>query len=226
MTKVVLVHGAWHDARSWDALRIAWPIDQFDVDAITLPSASGDGSLEGDARALSAFCTDDEVVLVAHSYGGAVATEAAGSIKALRGVVYLAAFRPLIGESVTACARRAPARSELDAAISLDGERLVLAPAAAHALYGDIDAELVRSTSATWHAQPLATFREPLSSDVPLTVPTHYVVCRRDGAVPVTLQEEMASRCHAQSELDTSHCPQIEDPALTARHLVAIIEGL
>ncbi len=223
--RLVLVHGAWQGAWAWREVQRRWPDDLERPFALDLPSVSGAGDLTGDAQAVEAFANslDDDVILVGHSYGGVVVTEAAAGIPRLHGVVYLAALRPETGQSATDVARQTSIRSLMDAAIVREGEQLVLrSDDLASALFGTTDKELVSWALANMHPQPLATFREPTSRDLPSHVASHYVICARDKAIPPTLQESLARRCTSSSRLDASHCPHVEFPDDTARLLILL----
>ena len=115
---ILLVHGAWHGAWCWATL-------QAELDRRGLPSYAVDlpghglstlplGDLHGDAGHVASVLAgfDDEVVLVGHSYGGAVVTHAAGSAQAVADrvshLVYLTAFALDDGESVWTFARSRP----------------------------------------------------------------------------------------------------------------------
>jgi pimeloyl-ACP methyl ester carboxylesterase len=224
MSEVVFVHGAWHDSSSWRRLIDAWPAGGPAAGAIDLPSVSGDGSLTEDADALVAHCVGRErVVLVAHSYGGAVCTEAAAAIPGLRGVVYVAGLRPTVGQSVDDATRLVEDRGDIGGFMVLNGDdQVTLAPGCEAVLYGDTPDEVVRDARERWHPQARRTISEPLSRDVPFGTFTAYVICLRDRTVPVGLQRLFAARCDATVELDTSHTPQLEAPSDTAALLLGL----
>jgi pimeloyl-ACP methyl ester carboxylesterase len=226
--RVVLIHGAWGTAASWDEFTAAWGDRSPAVETITLPSEDATSDLHADADAVVTLCNgiDDDVVLVAHSYGGAVATQASTAIPRLRGIVYVAAFRPEPGTSVSEMARRAGERSQLDAAINLEGSQLFLnmdlAPAA---LYGHASAEVVARNLALLHRQSILTFQQNVDAAVPDNVRTHYVICMEDLAVPVDIQEQMAATCETSSRLIASHCPQNEEPTFLVSDLLSVFNG-
>jgi len=210
VSSVLLVHGAWQDSRTWQPVRDLWALSAA-LTAIDLPSTTGRGTLAGDADHVISYAATlrPPVVLVAHSYGGAVVTQAAGSIGELAGVMYVTAFKPELGMSVTDMSKRSPRVSDLDRAIYRDGDQLLLREEAINALYDDPEPE-ARELFAQRHPQPLATFRDPLTRDVPSDVRTHYLACTNDRAVTWELQDEMAQTCSARSELFTSHCPHVD----------------
>ncbi len=210
MSSVLLVHGAWQDSRIWKSVSDLWTLE-VPLTAVDLPSTSGHGTLANDAAYVITVAATlrPPIIVVAHSYGGAVVTQAAASVDKLAGVMYVAAFKPELGVSVTDTSKRAPRVSDLDRAIYRESDQLFLREEAINALYDDPE-PAVRDLFASRHPQPLATFRNPVTSEVPRGVPTHYVVCTNDRAVIVELQEEMAQTCSSRSQLPASHCPHVE----------------
>ncbi len=118
---VVLVHGAFVDGSTWRAVYYLLTRDGYHVAVVQNPNLS----LQGDAAAtrLIIDAQDGPVVLVGHSYGGAVITEA-GTHDKVAAVVYIAAFAPDKGESVRSIQRR-PERAGVTARVSA---RRVLVP--------------------------------------------------------------------------------------------------
>ncbi|MFM7685770.1 MAG: alpha/beta hydrolase, partial [Actinomycetota bacterium] len=121
---VVLVHGAWHGAWCWAALQHALDDRGIPSLAVDLPGHGAStlplGDLHGDAAHVGAVLDriDAPVVLVGHSYGGAVITQAAAERSDVAHLVYLAAFVPAAGESVISLLRSMPAAATLlDAAV-------------------------------------------------------------------------------------------------------------
>lgn len=96
---IVLVHGAWADTSSWDGEVAALEADGYEARAVANPLQN----LISDAGTVSAFLQtiDGPVVLVGHSYGGAVISEAAASSPNVRALVYVDAFIPDVGESAS-----------------------------------------------------------------------------------------------------------------------------
>ncbi len=210
MSSVLLVHGAWQDSRIWKSVSDLWTLE-VPLTAVDLPSTSGHGTLANDAAYVITVAATlrPPIIVVAHSYGGAVVTQAAASVDKLAGVMYVAAFKPELGVSVTDMSKRSPRVSFLDRAIYRESDQLFLREEAINALYDDPAPE-ARELFEQRHPQPLATFRDPLTRDVPPDVRTHYVVCTNDRAVSWELQEKMARTCSSRSQLPTSHCPHYD----------------
>jgi pimeloyl-ACP methyl ester carboxylesterase len=209
----ILVHGAWGGAWCWEAFT-------RDLDArgarwrtLDLPSSQVDGDpnddLAADAEVVVTVANQSEgpVVLVGHSYAGAVITEAATKVNSLEGLFYIAATIPKIGQSHSDTARLVQIRTEMDSAIHVDGPLLRLdLDAAAVALYGDCTRELREWAKSKLSTQTLASFRSVRTSP-PVDVPTRYVLCRQDHALDASLQELLCQNCDEVIEIDSDHSP-------------------
>lgn len=220
-TTYILVHGAWGGAWCWRDVGaeltrrgVAWSV-------LDLPSSTHGALpntyLADDAREVVTVARlDGPVVLVGHSYGGAVITEAADQIKNLERLVYIAALVPLLGESATETTREVHVRTLLDEAIEVDGDFLRLEPGLAKkALYQDCDEVTADWAVGQLTTQTLASFRSPRSS-FDVDVPSYYVRCTLDQAVDLSVQELMAARCNEVATLESGHTPLLSQPiALT-----------
>ena len=170
----VLVHGAWGGSWCWRDLLTQLKRRHVRVRCIDLPSSRngspGAIALADDVSEL-VLATEglEHVVLVGHSYGGMVITEAAPQVKGLRRLIYVAALVPLVGESATDVSRLVRVRTELDDAIEVEGEHLRLAPRRAEAaLYGECSSETrewaISQLSSQTVASPVAATRLRLMS--------------------------------------------------------------
>lgn len=234
---IVLVHGAWHGAWCWAALQSELDNRGFASVAIDLPghgtSTLPFGDLHDDARHVADVVAHlgRPVVLVGHSYGGAVITEAthrietSGTIRVAH-LVYLAAFCLDTGESVMDLARHESGGPvDLgDAMIPLDGGLSVLDPTkAAPALYGDCDTRAVTAALRRLCPQPLATMIQPVTDAAWRRTPATYVVCARDRSVHPGNQEYMATRCDRVVRLDTDHSPFLSKTKETADVIAGVV---
>src|SRR4029450_4667359 len=102
VTNIVLVHGGFVDGSGWEGVYRALKKDGFKVSIVQNPTLSLAGDVEAPKRVIAA--QDGPVVLVGHSYGGAVITEAGNDPKG-GGLVDIAAFAPDKGEAVSALSR-------------------------------------------------------------------------------------------------------------------------
>lgn len=217
---VVLVHGAWHGAWCFAALQSA--LDERGVPslAVDLPGHGasplpltdlyGDAAHVVDTLGHLAARGVHDPVLVGHSYGGAVITEAAHHFPAVAHLVYLAAFAVDEGESVVDLLRTLPRRDNaLGAAVRPgdDGTSTIDPVLAGPAFYGCCDAGTVAASVARLSPQPMATVAQPVRGNPRHRIASTYVVCERDEAVHPDHQRSMAERCRATVVFDTDHSP-------------------
>jgi pimeloyl-ACP methyl ester carboxylesterase len=191
------------------------------------------GDLHGDAaRVRDVLDTlDGACVLVGHSYGGAVITEA-GDHRAVQHLLYVSAMA--LDETETcagaAAAGAAAAKAsqedvpDLAAGFISDGRGSVaLNPSvAAECLYADCDPATVKWALARLGPQPVASLRQTPSTAAWRSKPSTYVVCTRDLVVPPGLQRVFAQRCTMSTEWDCGHSPFLSQPDRVAdliRHL-------
>lgn len=231
---VVLVHGAWHGAWCWERVVAGLEARRVPAVAVDLPGHGDDprplGDLHDDAASVGAVLDGLEppVVLVGHSYGGVVVTEA-GVHPAVSRLVYLCALVPDAGESAATVAQAfesvdAGPGSRLVDAVRIDDAGLVTVdPAgAAAALYNECD-----DATAAWAMARLGPQRFVTLEQAPAAVawrdrPALYVVCGRDRAVPPSLQAELARRCGDTVTWPSDHSPFLSRPA----DVVDLLAGL
>lgn len=219
---VVLIHGAWHGAWCFSALQ--QELDRRGVPSYALDLPGHGASVEnlrdlaGDAEAVCDFLqvlaergiTDP--VLVGHSYGGAVISQAAASGLAVDSLVYLAAFALQAGESVMSTLATFPHHEvALGSAIQMgdDGTSILDPSAARLALYGSCDESTIDAAVSRLTPQPMATMVQALTDSALGRIYSTYVVCSQDQAVHPAHQEIMALRCSNSITLDTDHSPFI-----------------
>jgi len=208
----VLVHGGWHGAWCWRD--VTAELDRRDIGwrALDLPSAHDEGAgtrdLADDARAVAEAAGGiGPVVLVGHSYAGAVIAEAAASVERLTKLVFLAALIPGPGQSAADASRELRVRTALDEAIVADGPLLRIDPErAAAAFYGDCSQSDQMWAIDHLGSQTLASFRSARESSDPL-VTRRYVLCQDDRAIDPSLQALMSQRCDEVIRMSSDHSP-------------------
>jgi len=170
--------------------------------------------LAEDAAAVVALTDGDgPYILLAHSYGGAVASEAAPLIPNLERCLYVAALIPSPGESATDASRLVRVRTLLDDAIEVDGDFLRLNPTlAARALYADCTPDTSKRAVDQLSTQTLASFRTPRESEK-MRAETIYVRCTNDHAVDPELQQLMSEECDFALDLESEHSPFLSQPS-------------
>lgn len=218
---MVLVHGAWHGAWCWATLQAE--LDRRGVAslAVDLPghgvSTHGPTGLHGHGAHLGAVLDrlaerdTGPVVLVGHSYGGAVISQAAAGRHDVGHLLYIAAFALEAGESVVGALGAMPRHDVgLSAAMvpTPDGTATVLDHASAPgALYGDCTAEMIAAALPRLCPQTMSTMTEQIDGNPRSTIESTYVVCSRDRAVHPEHQALMAARCTHRLDLDSDHSP-------------------
>lgn len=234
---VVLVHGAWHGAWCWERVVKGLTAAGVDAVAVDLPGHGTDagplGDLHTDADRVREIlgAIGEPVVLVGHSYGGAVITEA-GEHPAVAQLVFLCALALDTGETCTTAVVDEAAAEAIDhagrpdlGAAFVPGENgtFTLEPGvAADALYNDCDAESVRWALARLGPQPLVTLQQVPTAIAWRSRPSTYVVCARDQAIHPDLQRIMAKRCTTTVEWDAGHSPFLSQPHLVIELLSAL----
>ena len=238
--RILFVHGAWHGAWCWTQVQAE--LDRHGVAsyAIDLPghgvSLEPLADLYEDAGTVvaAAEAMRGDVVLVGHSYGGAVVSEAMASLEHVAHVVFVAAFALHVGESVLSVLRAMP-REEVGLAKAqvavepAEYERLggamasnvttltSIDPALARdVLYGTTDEPVARAAIDRLDTQAMDSFAQPVTGSALGIVPTTYVRCTRDAAVHPSHQEAMANRCDADVVVDSDHSPFLGRPTVLA----------
>ncbi|MGQ0625736.1 MAG: alpha/beta fold hydrolase [Sporichthyaceae bacterium] len=233
---VVLVHGAYHGAWCWDGVRAALEAQGVASIAVDLPGHGEDPGeqtdLHGDAAAVTLIldALPPPVILVGHSYGGAVITEA-GVHPAVTHLVYLAAFVPDLGESSLNAAAEEVAAEHLDHSgrpdprevlTIRDGFGRVSAEGATAMFYTGAPPEVVRAAAARMQPQRMANFRESPAAVAWRAKPSTYAVCSADLAIHPHLQAILARRCTASVSWPSGHIPMASHPDLVTDLLVGI----
>lgn len=233
---VVLVHGAWHGAWCWQ--RVVPLLDRAGVSsvAIDLPGHGDDAGpftdLYGDADAVRTVLDriDGPAVLVGHSYGGIVITDA-GTHPAVGHLVYVAAFAIDAHESAmhavadeAASAGVVHVRPGLGDLMVLhdDGTSTLPAQAVADLLYNDCDPATQAWAAARVGPHPMVTFTQSPRDVAWRERPSTYIVCDKDRGVPASLQEILATRCTTAINLPTDHSPFAGRPELLAPILIEL----
>jgi pimeloyl-ACP methyl ester carboxylesterase len=215
-TTYVLIHGAWGGEWCWRDVGSELTRRGAIWTALDLPSSTLGAHpttyLADDAREVSEIARlEGPVVLVGHSYGGAVITEAAPDIPNLERLIYVAALVPELGQSASELARSGP-RTLLDEAIEVHGDVLgINRELAAKALYHDCPDDVAQWATSQLSTQTIASFRSPRGA-YDVDVPSYYIKCTNDRAIDPELQELMSARCNEVATLESGHTPLLSQP--------------
>ncbi|MEU8457511.1 alpha/beta fold hydrolase [Streptomyces griseoaurantiacus] len=221
--RVVFVHGACVRDGSWWWHRTAGLLRERGVPSTApalpscgeteLPAGTGGPGLAEDVTAVRRALLDGEepTVVVAHSYGGIVAAEAAAGVESVRHLVLVSSYLPEVGQSLSDFGDGGPAPFlDVDPDTGTFGVRPELL---VDTFLQDCDAE-VRARAADHLArQSVRVTGQPVGAAAWQRVPSTYVVCARDRGTPPSLQREYARRAGTVVELNTGHHPFLSAPA-------------
>jgi pimeloyl-ACP methyl ester carboxylesterase len=218
---VVLEHGAFADASSWDGVIARLSDDGFPVIAPPDPLRG----LSSDAAYLSSVLATVKgpVILVAHSYGGAVATNVTPGVADIKALVYVSAFAPDAGESELDLSGKFPGSllptSLLVRPFGLPdgtmGSDLYIDPAKFRQVFAQ---DLPATLAATQRPMTLAAASEKSGPPLWKTVPSWYLVSNQDHAIPPAVQRFMARRAGSRTvSVDSSHASPISHAATVAK---------
>jgi pimeloyl-ACP methyl ester carboxylesterase len=217
---IVLVHGAFVDETSWDGVVGILKAKGYTVTAVKNPLTS----LADDVAATNAVldAQDGPTVLVGHSWGGVVIGEAGDNAK-VQSLVYVSAFAPDKGESVSKLAASGPATPGVAAIRPDDKGYLTIDPAVfPTAVAGDLPKEIGEHLAA--HQMPInhTAFDAPAEVAAWHTKPSWYVISAKDLTLDPHAQEFFAERIKAKvTTVDGSHASL----ASHAAEVAAVIEA-
>ncbi|MEU4475177.1 alpha/beta hydrolase [Micromonospora sp. NPDC023888] len=218
MTTFVLVPGAWHLPSTFDLLRGELDAVGHASLAVKLPTTGPDphGGLRDDAAAIRTAITavGDPVVVMAHSYGGIPATEAAAGLPNVRHLIYLAAYVPDVNESMFTI-HGIPDPDDTDGLFPIGGD-----PRAQ--LYADVPAAVADQAVSRLVDQRVQPWVDRVTEAAWQTVASTYILTEQDASLPVDLQSRMAARTRDVRRIATGHSPFLSRPAELAALLDAI----
>ena len=217
---IVLVHGAFADSSGWNAVGTALQAEGYPVIAFSNPLRG----LTYDSEYLRLFLTtiDGPIVLVGHSYGGALITNAATGNENVKSLVYIAAYALDLGESVAAAnelggdhstvtehlvVRPFPGGGETDADAYID-------PAVFPELFAqDLPKVVAKNMAASQRPGAFASLLTPSGEPAWKTIPSWYMVATEDRIIPPSAERAMAARAESTVvEVKSSHVPMMSQP--------------
>jgi pimeloyl-ACP methyl ester carboxylesterase len=219
--RIVLVHGAFADASSWNKVIPILQADGYMVTAVQIPLSSLSDDVVATKRVLDS--QTGPIVLVGHSWGGAVIAAAAAGNKNVKSLVYVAAFAPEAGEVITAPAAKYPT-PELNSALKPDEAGFVYIDRARfHEVFArDLPEAETRIMAATQKPINGKSFGETMPAAAWKTIPSWYIVSTEDRAINPDLERYYAKRIGATTtEIKASHVPFLSKPKEVTRVIEA-----
>jgi pimeloyl-ACP methyl ester carboxylesterase len=229
---VVLVHGAFADSASWNGVTEALLSQGFPVVAVANPLRS----LKGDAAYVAGVVSSivGDVVLVGHSYGGAVITNAATGKSNVKALVFVAAFAPDAGESAFALSGRFPG-STLGEALAMPlalpdgGKDFYIQQSKFHLQFAaDVPARQARLMAASQRPITEAALSEGSGIPAWKTIPSWFIHGDADKNIPPAAMNFMAQRAgsrHTEEVKGASHVVMTSHPAAVVRMIVAAADA-
>src|SRR5713226_1419471 len=215
MNNIVLVHGGFVDGSGWEGVYRSLKKKGYNVSIVQNPTLSLADDVAVTKRTLAS--QDGPVILVGHSYGGAVITEA-GTNPKVAGLVYITAFAPDKGESVATLIKDPPPGAPVPPILAPQDGYLFLDKAKFRASFAaDVDPEtaaFMADSQVPWGLQALnGTVSEPAWR----TKPSWYLVVTEDQMIPAVAQRTMAKRASSTIvEVKGSHAIYVSQPGAVA----------
>lgn len=221
---IVLVHGAFEDASIWNAVIQRLQRDGYPVVAFGNPLLG----VAVDTAYLRSLLDkiDRPVILVAHSYGGAVITQAGADDPRVKGLVYAASIMPAAGEAASDLLKRFPG-SSFPASVEAVTYTLPDGTSGTYLLYqadkfhsqvaADVPASVAALMLATQRPMNLAALNETVTSAAWTSVPSWQIRTLQDRAIPLDEYKFEADRAHSHViEVNSSHAVTVSNPDVVA----------
>src|SRR5215468_1155551 len=222
---VVLVHGGFVDGSGWRGVYDLLTADGFNVSVVQNQTLSLDSDVETTSNVLD--LQDGPAILVGHSYGGAVITEA-GRHDRVAGLVYITAFAPDKGESVSTLIADPPPGAPVPPILPpVDGFLFLDRAKFAESFAADLpaaDAAFMADSQVPWGVEALnGTISDPAWR----SKPSWYLIATEDRMIAPALQRTMAERIGATtSEVSRSHAIYVSQPATVAGVITQVAHSL
>lgn len=221
---IILVHGAFVDGSGWAGVYKTLRKDGYEVVVLQNPTTSLEDDVAATKRAMATI--SGKVVLVGHSYGGMIITEA-GSDPKVSALVYVAAFAPDQGESVSSIVANAPPGAPaLPIVPSPDGTLMLDKSKFAALFAGDVNpetAQFMADSQQPWSARAL---EGKISVPAWKTKPSWFLVPQNDHIIPPEGQRGMAQRARATlREVPGSHAVFVSKPETVAALIEEAAQG-
>jgi pimeloyl-ACP methyl ester carboxylesterase len=218
---IVLIHGAWVNGSCWQEVIPILQNSGYKVVAAPLPLAN----FAEDVSCAKRVIADQkgQVVVVGHSYGGAVITEAAAGNTHVKALVFIAAFSPDVGESLKSLQEGFARMPIGDAIVPAAAGFLYLDPARFHSVMAhDLPESQAAVLAAVQIPQFGASFITPIKDAAWKTIPSWFLISTADRAIDPNQQRFGAKRMGARvTEVNAGHLPMLSKP----KEVAEIIEA-
>jgi pimeloyl-ACP methyl ester carboxylesterase len=224
-TSVVLVHGAFADGSSWNKVIPLLQAKGLTVVAVQNPLTSLADDVTATRRVIDA--QTGPVVLVGHSWGGTVITEA-GNHDKVKALVYVAAFAPGAGETTADGGKGFPTPPGLAHPIASADGFLTLSPdTVAKDFAQDVGAQESNLIAVTQGPIAAANFDAKITTPAWSSRPSWYIVAAKDRMIQPDAERAFAKRIKATTtELQASHVPMVSQPEAVADVIVAAAKSV
>lgn len=220
-TSIVLVHGAFVDGSGWKAVYDLLSDQGYEVLVVQNPTVTLEGDVAATESAIAA--AKYPVVLVGHSYGGMVITQAGDNPK-VRSLAYIAAFAPDSGESVASLneAPASPGESKAPLSPPRDGFLTVDTGRFPSSFAADVSPSTTRFMAVAQVPWGLQAVQAKISKVAWKAKSTSYMVTSNDRMIPPSAQRNMAKRSGAKTvEIKSSHAVMLSHPNEVAAFIKA-----
>jgi pimeloyl-ACP methyl ester carboxylesterase len=230
---IVLIHGAFADASGW-----AGVVER--LTGLGYPVYAPANPLRGvisDGEYVRTFLStiNGPVVLVGHSYGGSVITNASAGLAAVQALVYIAAYAPDEGETLLTAGALDGASNDLAGHLIVrpypgapegDGDAYINPEFFHEQFCADLPAELSAVMAVSQRGVTLSCLGAPSGPAGWKTIPSWYLVASNDNAIPPVAERAMAARMGAHTvEIASSHVAFISHPDETVELILAAVQG-
>jgi pimeloyl-ACP methyl ester carboxylesterase len=224
----LLVHGAFADGGSWAG--VIAELDNRGITAIAVPNDLTGAAADGRKVAALAREIDGPVVLVGHSYGGAVITSAANDADNVTALVYVTAFAPDENEGLLEYLAGFPANDFGNSLVPHqfgDDTYLSIAEDKFHQIFAaDVPAGQALVMGRSQRPIAAAAFEEKGGPASWKRLPSYYLVATADNAIPVEAQRAMAERAGSKTtEVNGSHAVAVSQPLVVAEFVASAVEA-
>ena len=209
---IVLVHGAWADATSWQHVIPLLQQNGYTVTTVQNPLTSLTDDIATTKRVIDA--QNGPVVAVGHSYGGAAITGATVGNPQVRALVYIAGWAPESGESISQLIGKYAPSPLLTAFVTDAAGFLYIDREKFHEVFAhDVSTVEAQVMAVTQKPTASAAFEQSVESAAWRTIPSWYLLAQEDRAINPELQRFMANRMGAKTtEIRASNVPYISHP--------------